>query len=104
MDLVQEFWDALLYDNLNRALLDESFIEFTEDHSGYVYVDGEEGDYGEVKYLCKSTGNLIATKIFHGGDDNEMEFTEYGYDLLTPIAMKIFADALKRGKDRFSKT
>lgn len=53
---------------------------FDEDHSGYVYVDGEEGDHGEI--LFHHEGVLVAKRIIKGGDNEWYEFTPAGKTLL----------------------
>lgn len=59
----------------------EKIIEsFDEDTSGFVYVDGEEGDYGRI--LFSHNGVLIATRVIEGGDSEWYEFTPEGKSLL----------------------
>jgi hypothetical protein len=64
--LVQEFLDSL-----------------TSDYSDFHYVDGEEGDYGIIRYTA--FGQLIATKTVHGGDMEDIDFTDQGKLLLSGI-------------------
>jgi hypothetical protein len=59
----------------------EKFINsFDSDNSGFVYVDGEEGDYGRI--LFSHNGVLIATQVIEGGDSEWYEFTPEGKSLL----------------------
>lgn len=93
MNLVLEFWRA-------HSLKLESLLEATDtaylvkDSSGYVYVDGEEGDYGVVRYYCPITKELVATHTIHGGDNEEYEFTEYGKKLLGHLVLSAMKGVL----------
>lgn len=59
----------------------EKFIDsFDEDRSGFVYVDGEEGDYGQILY--SHNGVLVAKRVIEGGDSEWYEFTPKGKSLL----------------------
>lgn len=79
MDLIEEFLRFLGF----WSNLPSDFIEFDYhiDNSEMNVVDGEEDDYGVVKYYSQS-GGLLATKYIHGGDDENIEFTEYGKKIM----------------------
>ena len=72
-------------------------VEYEIDQSGYNFVDGEEGDFGTLKYY--DANGIIAVKTIYGGDEEEVEFTSYGMSLLTPKAVLLFqkrVDALQK--------
>lgn len=64
-----------------RDTFSDMIDDFTKDSTGYVYVDGEEGDHGDILYT-DADGKLIATHRIYGGDSDEYFFTEYGCDVL----------------------
>jgi hypothetical protein len=65
----------------------------TTDSSEFVVVDGEEGDYGLIKY--SDQGGLIAVKKVDGGDSEETYFTQYGVDKLIPLVKKWLDEKIK---------
>ena len=68
----------------------EKIIEsFDCDNSGFVYVDGEEGDYGRI--LFSHNGVLIATQVIEGGDSEWYEFTPEGKSLLLKMYVGLVA-------------
>lgn len=72
----------------------EEFDEsFEKDSSEFCIVDGEEGDYGKIHYLYE--GKRVATHIIHGGDDEDVEFTEYGYEMVKERAIELLMFMLK---------
>lgn len=73
-------------------------IEHTVNHKDFIIVDGEEGDYGIVRYYDLN-GSLLAVKTVSGGDDYDVAFTELCFQKLTPLAekwMKIKIDEIKQ--------
>lgn len=79
MSMFEEFLNAIQTMSIKDSM--EKFIEsFDEDTSGFVYVDGEEGDYGRI--LFSHNGVLIATRVIAGGDSEWYEFTPEGKSLL----------------------
>jgi hypothetical protein len=54
-------------------------IPHTSDYSEFVYVDGEEGDYGIVKYYGET---LLAVRFIEGGDMEHTKFTAYAKEIL----------------------
>jgi hypothetical protein len=95
MDFMEEFWLDLRMkmrspiDELDRTL------DFVADHSEFVCVDGEEGDYGKVTYRTPE-GVIVAVRTILGGDDEETVFTPEGKvimtNLLVPMLFKVLAD------------
>lgn len=75
MSLIQEFLDDHI-GQLQSMLSEVDESDIGEDYSGYFHVDGEEGDHGQIKYLL--CHQLVATKIIHGGDRYEWDWTEFG--------------------------
>lgn len=78
VSLLKAFFEDIQYgffDNLEK-------IEpnFEIDNSEFVVVDGEEGDYGLIKYSLD--GIHIATKVVEGGDSEYYEWTETGKAML----------------------
>jgi regulation of enolase protein 1 (concanavalin A-like superfamily) len=61
--------------------LDDIELDLRVDNSGFVVVDGEEGDYGVTLYY-DSANDLIATVTNHGGDDFDIEYSEKGKALM----------------------
>lgn len=61
-------------------------IPNTSDDSEFTVVDGEEGDYGLIKY--SDAGGLLAIRKVEGGDSEETYFTKYAVTKLTPLAKK----------------
>ena len=86
MDLIEEFlrnlgfWCNLPFNYIN--------FDYHTNTSEMVNVDGEEGDYGIVKYYSEN-GALLATKHIHGGDDEDIEFTEYGKKIMKEKVLEI---------------
>jgi hypothetical protein len=81
MDLIEEFGRAI------GVYLPYDFtydFRYKEDLSEFTVIDGEEGDYGIIKFysLC---GKLLAVREVFGGDDSDIEFTQYAKELFEPI-------------------
>ncbi len=79
--MLNELWNAEVAPRLSVVLdkLSERFeSELIVDNSEYVYVDGEEGDYGKVYYRTEDN-ELLFTKIIEGGDREYWEVTPGGY-------------------------
>ena len=68
-----------------RDALDALDDTFRADSSGYVYVDGEEGDYGDILYYQGE--ELVYTRRIHGGDEEEIILTELGKFLVRPVIL-----------------
>lgn len=59
--------------------------EYEKDYTQLNVVDGEEGDYGIVKYMSPNKDVLLAVKTVYGGDREEIEFTKAGKEYLTEL-------------------
>jgi len=94
MHLLEEFCNKLgIYGVFN----DNEDIDYTIDNSSFNSIDVEEADYGVIKYNHTDQSNvkhLIAVKIVYGGDIDQIEFTVFGRDLLTPKVMNIIKERL----------
>jgi hypothetical protein len=88
MDLLEKFCEELgiCYYGIPSELSED--IDYTVDNSGFTVVDGEEGDYGIIKYLSKNN-ELIAIHHIYGGDSEDIEFTELGKALLRNKVIEI---------------
>lgn len=63
-------------------------VELLTDFEDFTVVDGEEGDYGIIKYL-DTNYNLLAIKNVYGGYEYDYEFTDYCKELLEPRILDI---------------
>lgn len=86
MELIEE-----LCRQANLSSLDYGELDYVEDSSEFIFVDGEEGDYGAIKYFTPK-GNLLAIKTVEGSDSEFTEFTEFGKDFLMLKVFRIFLD------------
>lgn len=78
-------------DKFGNFLLDkiEDYeVTLVADYKDFVYIDGEEGDYGLVYYSTKE-GELVYTRHVHGGDRESLEFTELGKQKLKEIYLEV---------------
>ncbi|HET8687721.1 MAG TPA: hypothetical protein VFM18_13805 [Methanosarcina sp.] len=66
----------------------EKILGMKKDTSEFVYVDGEEGDFGEIKYFLED--HLIATHIIEGGDSDYWEYTTIGKNVLCQELQRAF--------------
>lgn len=92
MSLLLQFWEERIGDSL-RTLLEDDVSEFAADYSGFVFVDGEEGDFGTIKYT-DATGQLVVTRTVHGGDSEDVEFTDYGKTVMMGLVRQAFEKAM----------
>ena len=76
LTLVTEDYLYPFKDNLNTRL-GEYEDTLIKDSSAYVFVDGEEGDYGVINYYLP-TGELVYSHLIHGGDVEEIILTDLG--------------------------
>jgi hypothetical protein len=95
MDFGYEFWNAISQ-QMHSAIYElDRTLDFVADHSEFVCVDGEEGDYGKVTYRTPE-GVIVAVRTILGGDDEETVFTPEGKvimtNLLVPMLFKVLAD------------
>lgn len=70
-----------------EAIFDKLEDSLVADHSKWVYVDGEEGDYGIVTYTLN--GELVCTHHIHGGDCENYVFTRFGVILIKKALMEL---------------
>jgi hypothetical protein len=76
-------------------LLEKEDLGLAEDSSDYVVVDGEESDYGVIRYL-DAGGKVVAIKTIHGGDSEEWEVTEHGKTLIADKLLGLFRQSLSQ--------
>lgn len=93
--------DARLdYDEKLRDLVSKWEDSLESNHHDYVYVDGEEGDYGIVRYFGKDIGGTenvhLMTKYIHGGDSEESFYTLAGADVVKKIYRDNFEACLHK--------
>jgi len=89
MNLLEEFCRQV-----NLCIYTGEDIDYVCDDSQFVSVDGEEADYGVIKYYTKSN-ELIAIKTIRGGDDEDTEFTEFGKNFISPLAIDLLKEKIK---------
>ena len=90
MNLLEEFCRQV-----DLCIFNGEDIDYVCDDSQFVAVDGEEGDYGIIKYHSKSN-ELIAVRTIRGGDDEDTEFTEFGKNLLAPLAIDMLKEKIQK--------
>lgn len=86
-DAINNIVNSVLYNHLDDFLND---LEYETDHSDFVNVDGEEGDYGVIRYLYN--GKCFMVNFNFAGDWEENILTEYGIDL---VVRPIFNPSIK---------
>ena len=91
MDLLDVFSDNV--ECKFRNYLEALELGLKEDQSGFVFVDGEEGDYGNICYY-DSRGGLVAIKIIEGGDYQHVEITAYGREFIKTKLKEVFIKTL----------
>lgn len=98
MNLLYDFFQTHFCSFANdlEDLPDDDDVE--EDCSDYVYVDGEEGDHGTIKFVQKSTGQLLAKKVILGGDQEYYEFTPLGRTYYAERLLQQFSQHLDKIK------
>lgn len=92
MDLLAQIFQFDVLQTLIRVL-EEDDLELVADHKDFVYVDGEEGDYGIVRY-SDAQGNEIAVRTIHGGDSDDVTLTEFGAALVRERLQARFAQVV----------
>ena len=93
MELLDVWQQHIQYD-FNR-LLEECDLGLSADYTDYVYVDGEEGDHGIVRYL-DSAGKIVAVKTIFAGDDESLDVTDYGRKIVADKLTEAFATAISK--------
>lgn len=80
MKMLDEFLYELILGDF-RDEVENLINSFVADHSQWVYVDGEEGDYGIITYT--HLGFVVCRYEDQGGDSGEYKFTGIGKKVLT---------------------
>ncbi len=93
MDLLES---TFLYDLQSpfMRLLEDTDLGLVADHTDFVFVDGEEGDHGVVRYR-NADGQLIAEHVIHGGDSDDWNLTPLGAELVKTRLMALFAEVVE---------
>lgn len=81
-----DFYD--MFDDIEDMLI--------KDSSEFVCVDGEEGDYGVIKYYTKAGNELFAVETNNGGDDIDVEFTNVARIVYGNKIKEIISDKLEK--------
>ena len=87
--------DIFLYDVQSpfQRLLEDAELDLTADHRDFVYVDGEEGDHGVVRYY-DADKQLVAVRTLHGGDSEHTELTTLGAQMVRAKLTSLFAQTI----------
>ncbi len=91
MDL-RQLWEQDLAFGFSR-LLETHELGLTADNTDYVYVDGEEGDFGTIRYKDAS-GQVVVIREIEGGDVESLELTDYGRPIVAKVMLDIFKQSL----------
>lgn len=83
---VYDLFPNLTYDITDK--LQEFYFALTPDFSGMVYVDGEEADYGIIRWVNKNN-ILIAEQHVLAGDDSYWKFTAEGKRILIAMLTEV---------------
>ena len=75
--------DLLDFSKIEAGKLSIEQINFEKDSSRFIFVDGEEGDHGEVDYHVD--GQLFGTNKIYGGDCEEFVFTQFGKEMIANL-------------------
>lgn len=90
----------LYYGNALDEAVSKWADTLTTNNDDYVYVDGEEGDFGIVRYFGTDIdGNEnvhMATQYIHGGDIEHDYYTPAGADMVQKIMRENFETALRK--------
>ncbi|MEX3983799.1 hypothetical protein AB4Y45_32975 [Paraburkholderia sp. EG287A] len=76
-------------------LLEDLDLGLTEDRKDFVFVDGEEGDFGDIRYMDKY-GRVVCVRTIEGGDRESLELTDYGKPIIAAKMLEVFKDALSK--------
>lgn len=91
MDLLA-LWQQDVQHPFNR-LLEDRDLGLAEDRKDFVFVDGEEGDHGVIRYM-DATGNVVCIRTIEGGDIEQLELTDYGKPLVAAKMLEVFKQVL----------
>ncbi len=92
MDMLKEFWNSEICYRFSQ-LIDDDTQEFVADNSDFTVVDGEEGDYGVIRY-SDAAGQLVAVRTVHGGDSEDVAFTDHGKAMMRNKLRAVMEKAL----------
>lgn len=95
MNFIEEFFNQYGFN-----ILDYENHDIELDHKydeNFNYVDGEEGDNGIIRYYHED--NLAVIRTIHGGDEEDIEFTEYGKNLFKYRAISLLNDYIIKLKN-----
>lgn len=95
--LLQEFCAELgffISDEDNNTFFTENILT---DQSDFNIVDGEEGDNGIIRYSSENK-ELLAVRTVFGGDEEQIEFTEFGKEFFSNKAKIIFNKKIEKLK------
>uniref|UniRef100_A0AB39CEW1 Uncharacterized protein n=1 Tax=Pseudomonas phage HRDY3 TaxID=3236930 RepID=A0AB39CEW1_9VIRU len=88
------------YDEKLREIISKWEDSLDSNHDDYESVDGEEGDFGIVRYYGLDVdGNAnvhLMTKYVHGGDSEDSYYTLAGAEMVQKIIRQNFEAALRR--------
>lgn len=87
-----DLWQQELGFDFNRRLEDLE-LNLVSDHEDFVYVDGEEGDHGTIRYRDDS-GQVVAIKEVEGGDVSSLTITDYGKPIVKAALTELFKQTL----------
>ena len=76
-----------------EKVVEKLLYSLTQDSSLFVCIDGEEGDYGIVKYY--SGDSLYAWHLIYGGDREDLYWTEVGVRELNSVLSSALITATK---------
>jgi len=93
MDLLAQIFQYDVLNTLTRALEDDE-LNLVADHTDFVFVDGEEGDYGVIRY-SDAQGNAVAVLTLHGGDSEDVTLTEFGAVLVRQRLQALFSRVIE---------
>ena len=83
---VYDLFPNLTYDITDK--LQEFYCTLTPEFSGMTYVDGEEADYGIIRWTNKNN-ILIAEQHVLAGDDSYSKFTVDGKRILIAMLTEV---------------
>lgn len=88
MNLLQEFCRQIGFyvEDMETEKLD---VPSLPDYKDFCEIDGEEGDFGIIRYYSTPGNQLLAVKTVHGGDNEDVEFTKLASELLQPKVIEL---------------
>lgn len=95
-ELISFFFQDVLFSDFHG----DTDLEIIEDNSGYIFVDGEEGDYGEIHYF-NLENVLLAVRIIEGGDVEWTRWTGVGIEFCRPFLDEEIEKRLKGAFEKY---